>query len=219
MSKIAVAIIDTHNLLMEGLRTMLDPIEDMEVLITTNDMNFFLKECEQQTIHVLIKNLNKITPQDIEDVERALHIMPKLKVLIISFSEDEDTIYKIIKAGAKGFLTNDATRQDLIEAVYSLRNGFDYFSKCITNILLNKYINIIQSKPNIEDKQLAKLSTREIEILKMWGSSCSNKDIADKLFISIRTVESHKTHIMQKLNLKTSVDLIKYAIKNNIIEL
>ena len=143
----------------------------------------------------------------------------KAKILIISYAENEETIFNIIKVGAKGFLSHDATSQDLFEAIYSLRNGYDYFSKCITNILLNRYVSSIQKNEKPENEEVEKLSSREIEILSLWGSSYTNPEIADTLHISIRTVETHKTHIMQKLNLKTQVDLIKYAIKNNIIDL
>ncbi len=86
--------------------------------------------------------------------------------------------------------------------------------------MLNKYIISIKSgKETQRKKNLSSLSTRELEITELWGNSYSNKEIADKLFISIRTVESHKNHIMQKLNLKSVVDLVKFAIKNNIIEI
>jgi len=82
---------------------------------------------------------------------------------------------------------------------------------------VNKYIGRL--KTDEEHSEVRNLSSREIEIMKMWGNSFTNKEIADKLFISVRTVETHKNHIMQKLNLKTSVDLVKFAIRNNIIEL
>jgi two-component system response regulator NreC len=85
--------------------------------------------------------------------------------------------------------------------------------------LLNRYVSSIQNNEKNEDDDVKQLSTREIEILSLWGNSYTNPEIADTLHISVRTVETHKTHIMQKLNLKTQVDLIKYGIKNNIIAL
>ena len=104
--------------------------------------------------------------------------------------------------------------------MYTLRNGHDYFSKCITTILLSRYVHSIQNNESISSlKGIETLSLREIEILQLWGNSFTNQEIAEKLFISVRTVESHKTHIMQKLQLKTAVDLMKYAIKNNIIQI
>jgi two-component system response regulator NreC len=87
------------------------------------------------------------------------------------------------------------------------------------HLLLRKYISKIQNEHSEGNTKLKKLSSRELEIIKLWGNSNTNKEIAEKLFISVRTVESHKNHIMQKLRLKTAVDLVKFAIKNNIIEL
>jgi two-component system response regulator NreC len=142
---------------------------------------------------------------------------PKIKVLALSVNNDEEIILRTIKSGAKGFLARDTDRNELSEAIYSLRNGFDYFSKSITHILVNKYIRKLDLNSNALD--INSLSIREVEILKMWGNSYGNKEIADQLFISVRTVESHKNHIMQKLNLKTTVDMVKFALKNNIIEL
>lgn len=216
MSNINVSILGTHHLLNEGIESLLQQTSDIRVYSRYADIQDFLHQNFDEPIHVLIKNTHKISEQDISEVETLQKTHPKIKVLIISYSENEQTIFQIIRAGAKGFLAHDAARHDLIEAIYSLRNGFDYFSKCITNILLNRYITSIQKN---EINELEKLSIREIEILTLWGKSHTNQEIAEKLFISVRTVESHKTHIMQKLNLKTAVDLMKYAIKNNIIEI
>lgn len=219
MSKINVAIVGSHYLLIEGIGTILGNVQDIEVISIHSQIENFINEIQENPIHILIKNIHKISQKDIDEVKEIQKLFPKIKILIISFSENEETIFEIIRAGAKGFLSHDANRQDLIEAVYSLRNGFDYFSKCITTILLNRYVSSIQKNETPENKEIEKLSTREIEILTLWGNSCTNQEIANQLFISVRTVESHKTHIMQKLNLKTAVDLIKYAIKNNIINL
>ncbi|MBO7497455.1 MAG: response regulator transcription factor, partial [Salinivirgaceae bacterium] len=96
--------------------------------------------------------------------------------------------------------------------------GHDYYSDSITQLLLNRYISS-SNIPVGDDNDEEALSARQIEILKLWGDGFSNQEIADKLFISVRTVETHKNHIMQKLNLKSTVDLVKYAIKSNIIKL
>ncbi len=217
MSKIYVAIIDEHPLFAEGISAILDHVGDFDVSLKLSSVKEFHNNPLGNSINVLIRNLAKVTTADIEEISGLITKFPKLKVLIISGNDGESTIFKMIKAGVKGYLTLDSSRQELIEAVYSLRGGYDYFSKCIMDIIVGNYINKIKTKDS-DENQLEKLSTREIEILKLWGNGFSNREIADKLFISVRTVESHKTHIMQKLNLKTSVDLLKYAIRNNIID-
>ena len=216
---INIVIIGIHHLQSEAIATLIESNDEFKVLDIHSRTMDFLHKNYAEPVHVVIKNIPIITGDDISDVEEIQKIHPKAKVLIISYSENEETIFNIIKVGAKGFLSHDASRQELFEAIYSLRNGYDYFSKCITNILLNRYVSSIQNNEKNEDDDMKQLSTREIEILSLWGNSYTNPEIADTLHISVRTVETHKTHIMQKLNLKTQVDLIKYGIKNNIIAL
>ncbi|MCQ2960364.1 MAG: response regulator transcription factor [Bacteroidales bacterium] len=216
---INVIILGIHYLQAESIAMMIESNQDFKIIDIQTRTKDFLQKHYDEPIHIVIKNIPKITDADIADVEEIQKIYSRAKVLIISYSENEETIFNIIKVGAKGFLSHDATSQDLFEAIYSLRNGYDYFSKCITNILLNRYVSSIQNNEKPDNEEIEKLSSREIEILSLWGNSYTNPEIADSLHISIRTVETHKTHIMQKLNLKTQVDLIKYAIKNNIIDL
>ena len=216
---INVIVIGAHQLQAEGIAMMIESNSEFKVLDVHIHSLDFLHKTYEEPVHVIVKNISKITADDISDVQEIQRIHTKAKVLIISYAENEETIFNIIKVGAKGFLSHDATRQDLFEAIYSLRSGYDYFSKCITNILLNRYVASIQNHEKPENEQVEQLSSRELEILSLWGNSQTNLEIADTLHISIRTVETHKTHIMHKLNLKTQVDLIKYAIRNNIIDL
>lgn len=216
---INVIIIGPHHLQAEGIAALIESNQDFKVLDICSQTSDFIHRSYEDPVHIVIKNIPQITNEDIDEVQELETTHPKAKVLIISYAKNEKTIFNIIKVGAKGFLSHDANQQDLFEAIYSLRNGYDYFSKCITNILLNRYVSSIQRNEKPENEEVEKLSSREIEILSLWGNSKTNPEIADTLHISIRTVETHKTHIMQKLNLKTQVDLIKYAIKNNIIDL
>lgn len=220
MSEIRIAIVGLHHVLNEGIEALLFSIPEFNVISKHLYVVDFIDSEIAQHAHILIINIPKVESKTIEDVEIVGKKYPKIKILFISFSEQEQTIFNIIRAGVKGFLAHDSQRSDLIEAVYTLRNGHDYFSKCITTILLSRYVHSIQNNESISSlKGIETLSSREIEILQLWGNSFTNQEIAEKLFISVRTVESHKTHIMQKLQLKTAVDLMKYAIKNNIIQI
>jgi DNA-binding NarL/FixJ family response regulator len=128
----------------------------------------------------------------------------------------EDYIFNAIRAGAQAYLPKTTNRLELEEAVNAVYEGREYFSSSISNVILKSFIR--QAK-NEDNKTEISLTVRETEILKMFAEGKSNPEIADQLFISVRTVESHKNHIMQKLELKTTVDLIKFAIKNKIIEI
>jgi DNA-binding NarL/FixJ family response regulator len=216
---IQVGVFDEHKLVQEGIKALLSGVSDIEVLLTADTKPALFKEMNSTPVHVLVLNIHVLSTKILNLIMQINISFPKVKTLVISVHNDEETILKTIKAGAKGFLARDTTKIELIEAVYTLRNGHDYYSNSITHLLLNRYITKIQNEGNENISNIKNLSTREIEIIKLWGNSQTNKEIADKLFISVRTVESHKNHIMLKLNLKTAVDLVKYAIKNSIIEI
>ena len=144
---------------------------------------------------------------------------PVIRVLILSMYTSEDFIFNAIKAGAAGYLPKNTTKKELNTAIEAIIKGEEYFSDSISSVILKSYIKKAKTDDMPEEKGLDLLSSREQEVLKLFSDGHSNKEIADKLFISTRTVESHKNHIMQKLELKTTVDLVKFAIKNGILEI
>jgi len=219
MNKINVAILDEHQIVVEGISELLRNVEDIKVILRISDKKVLFENIRSADIHILIINSHNVDSDELSLIQTISSGFPRVKILVLSIVSDEALIFKAIKAGAKGFLAKDTSKNELIEAIYSLRNGYDFFSSSITSILLNQYINSIKSDKQQEKRNKYNLSARELEIIKLWGSSYTNKEIADKLFISVRTVESHKNHVMQKLNMKTIVDLVKFALKNNIIEI
>ncbi len=217
MGKIVVGIYDEHRLTQEGINSLLAGIEDIETGLTVNSRAQLMDSLKSLCPHILIINLHELNPPLLNMITQLNAVYPQVKILVISVRKEEEVILRTIKAGAKGFLSKDTDRNELIEAIYTLRSGFDYFNKSITHLLLNKYIHQLKSEEDTAG--IKNLSTREIEIMKLWGNSLTNKEIAEKLYLSVRTVETHKNHIMQKLNLKTSVDMVKFGIRNNIIEI
>lgn len=211
---ISVALLDLHSpLLLESIATLLSAKNDIEVTGQFARVSDFIRTSRQVQINVLIVNLYKYHSEEIDLIKKISNEMTRIKVLVISMENDERAVYESIRAGAKGLLSKNDTADEMIMAVYSLRNGYDYFNKPISELLLNNYIR------KIDETGPGNLSKREIEIIRFWGDGLSNPEIADRLFISVRTVESHKNHIMQKLNFKTNIDLLKFAIKNNLIEI
>jgi two-component system response regulator NreC len=219
MSNISVVIFDEHIIVQEGIAALLGHVENIEVVSTTGNIMELIDTLKMVPVHVLVINVHTLNVQVTNLIRDLVMNYPKTKILILSVHNTDEVILKTIKAGAKGFLSNNSGKNELVEAIYSLRGGFDYFSKSITQLLLRRYIEDLETETQTQRVNVKILSAREIEILQLWGKNCSNKAIAEKLFISLRTVESHKNHIMQKLKLNTTVDLVKFAIKNNIIEI
>jgi len=144
---------------------------------------------------------------------------PSVKVIILSMHTEQEFIFNALKNGAKGYLHKSIPRDELIEAINEVYNGNEYFSKEVSGIILKSYLKKIKHPERVDEFEENRLTPREMEILRMVAQGFSNQLIAEKLYISVRTVESHKNHIMQKLELTTTVDLVKYAIKNGIIDL
>ncbi len=216
---IDIAVYDDHNLVSKGLSGLLAEIPDIDVVFSSNDRVVLIEKLKKIKINILILNFYEISVREFNLMAQIKMYKPGLRILIMSVADSEEIVLKTIKAGAKGFLGKNSTVNDLTEAIYTLRSGHDYFNKSITHIILNRYISGFKSNELSNEAGMNQLSARQLEILKLMGESLSNQEIADRLFISVRTVETHKNHIMQKLNLKNTVDMIKFGIKNNIISI
>ncbi|NCC73258.1 MAG: response regulator transcription factor [Sphingobacteriia bacterium] len=220
MNKINVAIIDEHPVLKSAFMSLLSDAKEIEVIESANNVNTLLEKMlhlPSTFLHVLIYNIYSPSDIEIENIRRLKKAYGRIPVLVIAMYYNELFILKSIKAGAKGILSDRTSRDEIVQAIYTMRNGYEYLGKTITGVVLNSYLNRSGLNGNAKEN-LSQLSSREIEVLTLYCEGHSNQEIADKLFISIRTVETHKTNIMKKINLRSSVDLVKFAIRNNLIE-
>jgi two-component system response regulator NreC len=215
---IHVGIYDRYKLMGNGLKLILEKVHDFEVLFLTDSKTALKEHIKNKNLNILVLSIHDTSARMMNLLVQMSVANPKVKLLVLSFDNSDETIVKIVKSEAKGFLGGDASPKELIEAIYTLRNGFDYFNRYINQMVLKQYIDTMDTDPKAKN-DLDSLSERQIEVLKLWGKSYSNQEIADELFISMRTVEAHKNHIMQKLKLKSTVELVKFSIRNNIIEI
>lgn len=220
MSNCQIVIYDpVKTLLLEGVKAVVKRRKEFDLVADCKN--------EEELTGILCSNKPQIlifTMQDNENISvgsisRIRESFPDIIILVITQHIKRETVFRAIKSGTKGLLSSDSTESDLIQALFTIRNGYDYFSKPITELLLNDYIDSIKNGNDQKNLLIKELSKREKEVLTFWALGYTNKETADELFISIRTVESHKNHIMQKLNLKTTVDMVKFAIRNNIIQI
>lgn len=208
---INVVIINESSIITEGLKAMLDGIEDIHILGIYPDGVQFFDNFPVTRPHIVIADFHGLKMPGAELTRTLRGKFPSVMVLIFSIFSNEDYIFDSIKAGAKGFISKNTTRKELLTALYSIRNGYDYFTKSISDIILKSYIRKV--------KEEEALSVREAEILKLVADGFSNKEIAAKLYLSSRTIESHKNHIMKKLKIHNTVDLVRFAVKKGLIEL
>ncbi len=220
---IKIGVYDSHPLLRTGLTRLVgEAYEEFESEEVNIDVAVAVGNIKTDGVNIVLVCSHHGEEAPIEFVKQLTQRFERLRCIVMLMDPTAQSVTQAIKNGAKGVLAPGADKQELIQAILTVRNGFEYFSKQITDVLVDKYVDGVVASDTAKGKtepDIDMLSSRQIEILKLWGSNMSNKDIADKLFLSVRTVESHKNHIMQKLNLKTTVDIIRFGIRNNIIEL
>ena len=214
-----IILVDDHMLVRDGIKALLSDNSDICILGEASNGKELLNMLKSSKPHMLLLDISLPDYSGIELCEIIRNEYPEINVLFLSMYTSEDYIFNSIKAGAKGYLPKNISRAELLTAIARVSEGKEYFSESISNIILKSYIK--KAKESEPENHITEedLSKRELEVLKLFAEGCSNPQIAQKLFISTRTVESHKNHVMQKLNLKSPVDLIKFAIKNHIIDI
>lgn len=215
-NKIKLILVDDHLIVRDGIKALLEGEARFEIIGEADSGSHFFSLIKTHKPDIVLLDINLPDISGIEITKKLASAYPDIKVVVLSMYNAEDYIFNAVKAGAKAYLPKTTNRRELQEAVIAVYRGEEYFSQAISNVILRSFIR--QAK-NEDSRKGNTLTTRETEILKLFAEGLSNTEIADQLFISVRTVESHKNHIMQKLELKSTVDLIKFAIRNNIIEI
>lgn len=215
---IKVILVDDHQIVRDGIKLLIEGMDGIKVIGEAGSAEEMIAMLKDKTPDIAIIDISLPKMSGIELSEYITEHYPQVRIVMLSMYKSEDFVFNAIKSGASGYLPKNTTKIELQNAIHEVMKGKEYFSESISNIILKSYIRKAQSENLPEEKDLSILSQREQEVLKLFSDGKSNQEIADILFISIRTVESHKNHIMQKLELKTTVDLIKFAIKNGILE-
>jgi len=218
-NKINIFLVDDHQIVRDGIKSLL--MDSAEIHIAGEAMNGLelMEKLKQTKPDVILMDISLPDVSGIELTKQVTQQFPEIKVVILSMYTQEEFITNAIAAGAKGYLPKNTTKQELLNAIISVYNDKEYYNDAVSEIILGNYISSVRkSKDIISENDEEILTVREKQILKLFVEGLSNPEIADKLFISIRTVESHKNHIMQKLEAKSTVELVKYAIRNKIVE-
>ena len=219
MNKIRVALVDDHQIVRDGIKALLENAPNIEVVGEANTANGLLDKLDEISPNIVIVDISLPDISGIELTKQIINSHNEIKVIVLSMHTTQEFIFNAIKSGAKGYLPKNITREEWIESICQVNAGKEYFSQEISEIILKNYLKQVKNPERTPETQEQQLTSRESEILKLVAEGFSNQLIADKLFISVRTVESHKNHIMQKLELTTTVELVKYALKNRIIDL
>jgi DNA-binding NarL/FixJ family response regulator len=215
MKKLRILIADDHGIVRRGLRLQLEQHGNFEVVGEANDGREAVRTAEQLAPDVVIMDIGMPNLNGVEATTQILKQSPHTGVIILSMHSDEGYLRRALAAGAKGYLLKDSADVDLYRAVESVANGKSFFSPAIANTLLEDYMRQLQQR-GLEDSYDL-LTDREKEVLQLLAEGRSNKDVAGTLNLSTATVETHRTHIMQKLDLHSAADIVLYAVRKKII--
>jgi DNA-binding NarL/FixJ family response regulator len=210
MSTIKVAIVDDHNLFREGLYSLLSSNESLELIINVgNGQEFFEKLNQGLTPDIVLLDLTMPEMDGFEVLKLLQKQFPKVKSIALSMHDDGNYVVKCLKSGAMGYLLKNTDEQELFRAIEMVYRGEKYYNQEITNTIIN---TMSESGPKTQ-----KLSPKEEEILALIAEGKTTKQIAYQLFISTRTVETHRVNIMKKLNAKNTAEMIKIAAKLDLL--
>ena len=211
-----IVLADDHVLLRQGLRRILEGAGDLEVIGEASDGLELLALLRLLKPHMVILDISMPKLRGLEAIHEIKMIHPDINVLILTMHKDKEYLYLALSAGAKGYLLKEDADRELFSAIEKIREGKTYLSPYFSEQWVSDLARIGTENPkSISERD--PLTIREREVLKLVAEGKSNKEIADLLFISVRTVEHHRANVMEKLNLKKATDLVKYAIQKGYI--
>jgi len=218
MKKIKVLLADDHKLIRDGIESMLLHTEDIEVIGSVSSGEEAVNEVRLNRPDVILMDIMMGGMTGVEATRWVKESDSTVKVVLVTMEISKEYVSAGIKSGVDGYLPKDIDKETLLEAIRTVYGGGRYFNDAIMKLVFEDFYS--NEKLKSSDKKLPNdLTKREYEILAHVASGKSNKELAEILFISIKTVETHKTNILEKLGLKNSTELVKYAIKNNIISI
>ncbi|MBT32780.1 MAG: DNA-binding response regulator [Thalassobius sp.] len=212
---INITLVDDHKMFRDGLRFALSQVEDFNVINDFNNGVSFLEGIKNEMPDIVLMDIGMPKMDGAEATQEALKIYPNIKIIALSMFSDVEYYHKMVSIGVKGFLMKESGINELEKAIRNINSGGTYFSQ---ELLQEIIIHISNPKVNSSNNKVTDLTRREEEVLNLICKGYDNKEIAEMLFISQKTVEGHKTNLMSKTNTKNSINLMLFAIKNNLID-
>jgi len=212
---IRILLADDHTVVRDGLRALLERQPDMSVVGEAADGRDSVRMAEEQSPDVVVMDIAMPNMNGIEATRRILASNPHTAVVILSMHQDESYVLRSLKAGAKGYLLKDSLRSDVLDAIRSVFQGRAFLTRKVSRLMQEDYVRQLERR-NLDDSYEL-LTDREREVLQLVAEGRTNKEVANLLNVSITTVETHRTHILQKLGLHSIPELILYAVRKGII--
>lgn len=212
---IKIIIADDHQLFREGMVKLLSNTDSITVIAEAENGEMVIEKAKEHNPDIILMDIGMPNMNGIEATQVIKRELPDIKIIALSMHAGKEYVQDILDAGASGYLLKSCAFDELIKAIKSVYNGMSFLSEKITEIVIQGYLEKNSKGNSIEEL----LSRRELEVLKLYAEGGSTQDIADKLFISTKTVSTHNQHIRQKLELKTNAEMVRYALKEGLVTL
>jgi two-component system, NarL family, response regulator NreC len=206
-----IMLADDHAVVRQGFRMILAAQWDMEVVAEVSNGREAVEKAEELQPDICVMDVTMPELNGIEATRRLAKVSPKTRVLALSMHKDSVYVREILRAGAKGYLLKDSSETDFLKAVRAIAQGKGYLSPEVSDAVLDDYRKHVTNPIDL-------LSTREREVLQMIAESKTNKDIANALNLSVYTIEAHRGRIMEKLNLHSIGELVRFSVRNGLID-
>ncbi|HEX8984810.1 MAG TPA: response regulator transcription factor [Bryobacteraceae bacterium] len=213
--KTRILLADDHGVVRKGLRFLLESESDLEVVGEAADGCEAVEMASRLDPNVIVMDIGMPRLNGIDATTQIVRAHPNVAVVILSVHSDETYLVRTLSAGAKGYLLKDSAEEDLVSAIRSVSLGRPFFSPAIAKALLEDYVRMLQQSGVSDSYEL--LTDREKQVLQLLAQGKTNKDVAGLLDLSPYTVETHRTRIMQKLNLHNTAEIVLYAVRKKLV--
>lgn len=214
MANIKLLLADDHKIVRDGIKLMLEPQAGLDVVAEADNGNEVLKNLENQVVDLVVMDINMPEMDGITATKIIKEKYPDVKVLALTMSNDDLHIRQMIQAGASGYIMKSAGRNELKEAIETIMSGKHYFSNEATQSIM---MDLVKGKGKSSAPDPIHITDRELEILELIIKEFTNQEIAEKLYISSRTVDAHRRNLLQKTGARNTAGLVKYAFQHNLI--
>jgi DNA-binding NarL/FixJ family response regulator len=216
MGNIKVLLAEDHTIVRKGLRSLLEDEEGIEVIGEAEDGREAIKQAEKLHPDIIVMDIAMPGLNGLEATRRLRKLNPEIKILILSVYANEEYVFQTLQAGAEGYLVKKAAPSELILAIKAVYQGNSFLSPSISRTVIDEYIRRAEEIGEGDDA-FKNLTAREAEVLQLIAEGRKTREIAELLYISIKTVETHRAHIMDKLGIHSTAELTQYAISKGII--
>ncbi len=214
---IRILVADDHAMFVDGIESILKNEKDIEVIGRCYNGQAVLDFLEQQEPDIILLDINLPDMTGIEVSKKVLSSHPSVKILAISMFNEESFVTEILNNGAQGYILKNTGREELLKAIHTICDGQTYFSNDVTNTIM-KGLMKQRKESNTKTSFFPKISRREKEVLTLIMQEHTTQEIADKLFISLKTVESHRSNLLNKLNARNTAGLVRIALENKLLD-